>query len=245
MFSPQSKKPRSVPHPLPAWKRAVDLTCCAIALPVLFVAAAGLWVLLLCTSPGPLLFRQERIGLGGRRFVLYKFRTMHLGCDAGTHQAHVSELLRSNVPMRKLDGAGDKRLVPGAWLIRATGLDELPQVINVLLGDMSIVGPRPCIPYEYAEYSAWHRRRLDAAPGLTGLWQVSGKNRTTFDEMVRLDITYAETKSLWLDLSVIARTIPALLTQVREVRTAPPVEAAAAEPVRRPVAPRTAASLQA
>jgi lipopolysaccharide/colanic/teichoic acid biosynthesis glycosyltransferase len=122
--------------------------------------------------------------------------------------------------MHKLDARGDTRMVPGGRLIRAAGLDELPQIINVLRGEMSIVGPRPCIPYELGQYSFAQRERFQATPGLTGLWQVSGKNRTTFDEMVRLDIRYSKTRSLPLDLKIIFLTIPALWTQLADARKA-------------------------
>lgn len=170
------------------------------------------------TSPGPVLFRQERVGHLGRRFTIYKFRTMRLGSNVAVHQAHFAGLVGSNAPMVKLDARSDSRMIPGAWLLRATGLDELPQLINVLRGEMSLVGPRPCIPYEYDQFDEWRRRRFEAVPGLTGLWQVCGKNRTTFDEMCRLDIRYAETKSLWLDLRIMLLTPAALLVQVADTR---------------------------
>lgn len=204
--------------PLPLWKRSLDVFCCLLALPVLLVVAIVLWALLSITSPGPLLFRQERVGYLGRRFTLFKFRTMHLHADTRVHQAHVAELVRSNAPLHKMDVAGDRRLVPGGWLMRATGLDELPQLLNVLRGEMSLIGPRPCIPYEYEQYAPRHRARFRAVPGLTGLWQVSGKNRTTFEEMIRLDILYSEKKSLALDLKIVALTSPALLRQVLDTR---------------------------
>lgn len=227
--------------PVPSWKRAIDLTCCLVALPFLIIVMAFLKVVLAIWSPGSVFFRQERVGYMGRRFTLYKFRTMHTGADTTVHRAHVEQLVRSNAPLKKMDAAGDKRLVPFGWLLRATGIDELPQIINVLRGEMSIVGPRPCIPYEYEQYAPWHRARFNAAPGLTGLWQVSGKNRTTFDEMVQLDIRYCESKSAALDLSIIARTIPALCTQVKDTRThrrgSTPVSQA-------PVPPQTAATFQ-
>ena len=114
--------------------------------------------------------------------------------------------------MTKLD-AGDKRLIPGGRILRCLGLDELPQLINVLRGEMSLVGPRPCLPYEYEHYQARHGRRFDTLPGLTGLWQVSGKNRTTFEQMINWDITYVETKSLTLDLMIMLKTVPAILVQ--------------------------------
>jgi lipopolysaccharide/colanic/teichoic acid biosynthesis glycosyltransferase len=117
--------------------------------------------------------------------------------------------------MVKMDARGDSRLIPGGRLIRASGLDELPQIINVFRGEMSVVGPRPCVPYEYEQYLPWQRARFNVVPGLTGLWQVSGKNRTTFEEMIRLDLRYAETRSLWLDLKIMVLTLPALLAQLR------------------------------
>jgi lipopolysaccharide/colanic/teichoic acid biosynthesis glycosyltransferase len=145
---------------------------------------------------------------------------MHASAETNSHRAHFAELVRSNTPMQKLDARGDSRLIPGGWLLRATGLDELPQIINVLLGEMSVVGPRPCIPYEYEQYTARQRERFSSVPGLTGLWQVSGKNRTTFEEMVRLDVEYARRKSMFLDLKIIAMTLPALYIQVSDVQKA-------------------------
>ncbi len=199
---------------LPVWKRVLDFACCIAALPIFALLTMGGAVILRTLSPSVLFFRQERVGHLGRRFSIYKFRTMHLGADTAAHQVHLSELIRSNAPMQKLDTRGDARLIRGAWLLRATGLDELPQIINVLRGEMSVVGPRPCIPYEYHEYTPAQRARLSAVPGLTGLWQVSGKNRTTFEQMVSLDIKYAQRLSLWLDLKIIFLTVPALAVQV-------------------------------
>ena len=203
---------------LPGWKRALDIACALAALPLLVVGVLIMTLLTSVTSPGPVFFRQERVGFQGRRFKLFKFRTMHVSADVSAHQLHFAQLVRSNLPMRKLDGHGDKRLIAGGRFLRASGLDELPQILNVLRGEMSIVGPRPCIPYEFAEYSALQRQRCNVAPGLTGLWQVSGKNRTTFDEMIQWDLTYARTLSLGLDLKIIVRTVPALLDQLQEAR---------------------------
>lgn len=230
------------PESIPIWKRSIDLLCCLAALP--FLAACTLCVALMMklTSPGPILFWQERIGYKGRRFKLYKFRTMHVGAETASHNAHFAELVRSNVPMQKLDSRGDSRLIPGGWLLRATGLDELPQVFNIMRGEMSIVGPRPCIPYEYDQYSAWQRQRFNATPGLTGLWQVSGKNRTTFDEMVRFDITYAQKRSLWLDSKIIALTLPALWRQVSDTRRARGKKVRAQQLVPTPPSPPAAAT---
>lgn len=206
--------------PIPTWKRAIDITCCLVALPLLALTTLVAAVITKCFSPGPILFRQERIGYRGRRFSLFKFRTMHSSVSGVTHQAHFEQLMKSNVPMQKLDARGDARLIPGGWLLRASGLDELPQIINVLRGDMSIVGPRPCIAYEYERYSSWQRNRLESVPGLTGLWQVSGKNRTTFDEMIRLDIRYAEKLSFFSDVAIILKTVPALCSQILDTRRA-------------------------
>lgn len=206
--------------PSPLWKRLIDVACCLLALPFLALATLFVAVLTSLTSPGPIFFKQERIGYRGRKFKLYKFRTMHASAETACHRDHFAELVRSNTPMQKMDARGDSRLIPGGWLLRATGLDELPQVINVLRGEMSIVGPRPCIPYEYEQYTAPQRERFASVPGLTGLWQVSGKNRTTFEEMVRLDVEYARRKSLTMDIKIIAMTVPALYIQVTDVQKA-------------------------
>ena len=167
-------------------------------------------------SPGPVFFTQERVGFRGLRFKIYKFRTMHLSADTCVHRDYFKQLVDTNAVMTKLDAKKDARLIPGGWFFRAVGLDELPQIINVLLGDMSLVGPRPCIPTEYENYLPHHLERFEAVPGLTGLWQVSGKNRTTFEEMVRLDIEYTRKVSLSLDLKIILTTAPALVSQVRD-----------------------------
>jgi lipopolysaccharide/colanic/teichoic acid biosynthesis glycosyltransferase len=205
------------PIVVPAWKRAIDLACCAIALPALCLVTAVVALLHRIFSPGPVLYKQERVGHKGSRFYCYKFRTMHVASETCGHREYLDKLLRTNAPMTKLDSR-DSRLIPGGWIIRALGLDELPQIVNVLNGDMSIVGPRPCLPYEYENYSPRHRERFNAVPGLTGLWQVSGKNRTTFEEMIRLDVAYAKEASLWLDLRIILMTVPALLVQVGDTR---------------------------
>jgi lipopolysaccharide/colanic/teichoic acid biosynthesis glycosyltransferase len=147
-----------------------------------------------------------------------KFRTMHCGAETETHQGHLQQLMDSDVPMVKMDSKGDSRIIPGGRLLRSSGLDELPQLMNVLKGEMSLVGPRPCLAYEAVKYLPWQRERFNALPGLTGLWQVSGKNRTTFTRMVQLDIEYARTKSLFLDLKIMLKTVPALLIQMRDVR---------------------------
>lgn len=203
----------------PAWKRGIDLFCCLLALPSLLLLTLLMTAVTKFVAPGPVFFRQERVGCRGRRFWIYKFRTMHVGADVKGHQAYVKELIGTNAPMVKLDAKNDARLIPGCWLLRASGLDELPQILNVLHGDMSVVGPRPCLPAEYAEFKPWQRRRCDSVPGLTGLWQVSGKNRTTFEEMIRLDIRYGERKSAGEDIRIILMTVPALMVQLYDTRT--------------------------
>jgi exopolysaccharide production protein ExoY len=203
---------------LPAWKRVLDLALIVMILPGLLVLGTVVALVVVCGSRGPVLFRQRRVGYKGREFTCYKFRTMRVDAEAKTHRDHFHHLMDSEVPMTKLDARSDPRLVPLGALLRATGLDELPQLINVLRGEMSLVGPRPCILYEYERYKPWQRRRFDAVPGLTGLWQVSGKNRTTFNEMIRLDIEYAERASLWLDLEIILKTLPALCSQCLDIR---------------------------
>lgn len=169
-------------------------------------------------SPGPVLFKQERVGYRGRRFTCSKFRSMVVNADPSVHQGHLATLMRADRPMVKLDAKGDRRVIPGGIWLRSSGLDELPQVLNVILGDMSLVGPRPCVAYEGEQYTARHNRRLETLPGLTGLWQVSGKNRTTFEEMIDLDVHYVDHKSLFLDLRIMARTVPAIAAQVIEQR---------------------------
>jgi lipopolysaccharide/colanic/teichoic acid biosynthesis glycosyltransferase len=203
---------------LPLWKRMLDLALIIAVSPGLLVVGVGAALVVICGSRGPVFFRQRRVGYKGREFYCYKFRTMQVDAEVGTHRDHFRNLMDTDVPMTKLDARKDPRLVPLGSLLRVTGLDELPQIINVLRGDMSLVGPRPCIPYEYEAYQPWQRRRFDAVPGLTGLWQVSGKNRTTFNEMIRLDIAYSERMSLWLDLQIILRTLPALWQQCLDSR---------------------------
>ena len=203
---------------IPSWKRMLDLLGCLAAMPFLIVCTLLMTILTKLVSPGPVLFRQERVGLNGKRFKIYKFRSMHVHADTKGHQNYFKELVGTNAPMVKLDSRGDSRLIPGAWLLRATGLDELPQIINVIRGEMSLVGPRPCLPTEAELYQPWQLERFDTLPGLTGLWQVSGKNRTTFEEMMRLDIRYAQTKNFGMDLWIILMTVPALLVQVYDTK---------------------------
>jgi len=206
----------------PATKRAFDLVASAGALAVLAPAFAVIAVLIKRGSPGPVFYRQQRVGLRGHTFEFLKFRSMAVGNDAGEHQEYVCELIQSGVgddelsctdewgrPVFKL--AEDERVTRiGRWL-RKYSLDELPQFWNVLKGDMSMVGPRPALEYEVVAYKPWHRRRLEVAPGVSGLWQVAGRSRVGFDEMVFQDIMYAYNQSLLTDVSLCLRTVPAML----------------------------------
>jgi lipopolysaccharide/colanic/teichoic acid biosynthesis glycosyltransferase len=162
---------------------------------------------------------------------------MYCGAETVSHQGHLQQLMTSDTPMVKMDSSGDSRIIPFGKILRAAGLDELPQLFNVLNGEMSLVGPRPCLPYEAEQYLPWQRERFNAAPGLTGLWQVNGKNKTTFTRMIQLDIEYTRNKSLWLDIKIIFKTVPALLVQLRDLRLKKkiqrqPVSASSAMPVR-------------
>jgi lipopolysaccharide/colanic/teichoic acid biosynthesis glycosyltransferase len=195
------------------WKRVLDIGLVVMALPLLVPMGLAIAGIIRLVSKGPILFKQERIGRGGQKFWCFKFRTMSIGADTVLHEGHLRQLIQSNSPMTKMDSRGDKRIIIGGVFIRALGLDELPQLINVVRGEMSIVGPRPCLPYEFELYLPWQRERCNAVPGLTGLWQVSGKNKTTFCEMIKLDIEYSRRCNLWLDVGIIFKTIPVLLSQ--------------------------------
>jgi lipopolysaccharide/colanic/teichoic acid biosynthesis glycosyltransferase len=213
VWESQSSDSARIPH----WKRVLDVACILIASPVLLPVMLVISVLIKLGSRGPILFRQERVGHLGRRFTCLKFRTMVADADTSVHEGHCARLIDSDLPMVKMDSHGDSRVIPFGRQLRATGLDELPQVINVLRGDMSLVGPRPCLPCEYEMHLDWQKLRYRTLPGLTGLWQVSGKNKTTFNQMIRFDLEYNQRESLWMDLSIMLRTIPAIITQVREI----------------------------
>jgi lipopolysaccharide/colanic/teichoic acid biosynthesis glycosyltransferase len=200
--------------PLPTWKRTMDIVGALCGLILLSPLLLLVTLIIKIVSPGPAFFKQQRVGYMGRTFTMWKFRTMKPEVDTSLHEQHISRLLNNNQPMTKLDD--ELQIIPFGKILRETCLDELPQLINVLNGEMSLVGPRPPIPYELEEYLCWHNRRVDAVPGLTGLWQVSGKNRLTFDEMVRLDIQYWRNKSLWLDVRILLMTPPAIVSQIKD-----------------------------
>jgi lipopolysaccharide/colanic/teichoic acid biosynthesis glycosyltransferase len=216
------KLPAGLARKVPGWKSTLDLTLILLSLPIWLPLMLLLMLLTRIASPGPIFYRQTRVGLGGRHFLIWKFRTMKLSAETETHERYFEELMRSDCPMTKLDTVGDSRLAPVGQILRASGLDELPQIFNVLRGEMSLVGPRPCLPNEFANYEPWQRERVNALPGLTGLWQVSGKNNTTFKKMMAMDIFYARNMSVWLDLSIILKTIPVLIWQALEFRAESP-----------------------
>jgi lipopolysaccharide/colanic/teichoic acid biosynthesis glycosyltransferase len=204
--------------PIPRWKRIADISLIILTLPLLIPVFIFLALVIHLVSDGPILFRQERIGRAGKKFMCLKFRTMFVGDHSAVHEEHLTQLMDSNAPMVKMDAVGDPRIIPFGKLLRSTGMDELPQLINVLRGEMSLVGPRPCLPYEFEKYLPWQKERICALPGITGLWQVSGKNKTTFEEMVRLDISYLKNESLARHLAILAKTGPVLIGQAWESR---------------------------
>ena len=201
---------------MPGWKRTLDLALIALTYPIWLPLMLLIMAAIKISSPGPIFYRQERIGFRGRRFMIFKFRSMKVHAQTSWHEWHFERLMRDGAPMTKLD-ADDPRIIPWGRFLRATGLDELPQLFNVLRGEMSLVGPRPSTRIEFENYEEWQRERVNALPGLTGYWQVNGKNRTTFQEMIELDLFYAKTVSLRLDLWIMLMTPVALVTQVREL----------------------------
>lgn len=202
----------------PLWKRILDILTILITSPVwLPMMAVGVLMVKL-VSRGPVFFRQERVGFRGEKFMILKFRTMHFNADTTGHENYFEKLIKSDCPMTKLDAVGDKRLIPGGKLLRATALDELPQLFNVLRGEMSLVGPRPCTPAEFAHYDESQKERFHCPPGLTGYWQVNGKNKTTFSEMIDMDIRYSREMSALSDLRIMVKTFPVLIQQVGELR---------------------------
>jgi exopolysaccharide biosynthesis polyprenyl glycosylphosphotransferase len=205
-------------------KRAIDLGLASALLilssPILLVSALLIW----STDGRPILFRQRRVGIHGRTFELLKLRTMRSDSSEDVHRAYVNQWIRDGASYNGRDGGatatgpstvfkinGDKRITAVGRILRRFSIDELPQLINVLRGEMSLIGPRPALPYEVDLYRDWHHRRLEATPGITGLWQVSGRNRLSFDEMVRLDVQYLEDWSLANDLKILIRTVPAMV----------------------------------
>jgi lipopolysaccharide/colanic/teichoic acid biosynthesis glycosyltransferase len=199
-------------------KRALDLVASLMLLFLLAPAFALIALLVKLKSPGPVFFRQERVGHRMKPFSMLKFRTMHVDANHSLHHQFVSSFIKSGALAQDAGRNGmfkltnDPRVTPVGRILRKTSLDELPQLWNVLRGEMSLVGPRPPLRYEVEEYQLWHCRRvLEAKPGVTGLWQVKGRSRTTFDDMVRLDLRYAKARSFWTDIKILLATPAAVI----------------------------------
>jgi len=199
-------------------KRALDLILTSL---ILIAFSPWLFLIMLAIkigSPGPVFYKQMRLGERGEPFTFYKFRSMYVNTDDVKHRSYVKNLIKAGNPY-EIDENGkplfkisdDGRVTSVGKLIRKYSVDEFPQLLNVLRGEMSLVGPRPPLPHEYQDYRDWYKKKLDGIPGITGLWQVSGKNRIPFEEMVKLDIHYLKNWSLWLDIKIILRTVPVML----------------------------------
>jgi exopolysaccharide biosynthesis polyprenyl glycosylphosphotransferase len=196
-------------------KRLLDITLSTLALLLLSPLFLIIAVAIKMSSRGPVFYKQQRIGRNGEPFDFYKFRSMHVSNDESGHKQFVTDFIKGNnssqsseLPVFKI--ADDPRIFPFGKFIRKTSLDEFPQFYNVLKGDMSLVGPRPCLPYEWDCYEKWHKKRLDIIPGCTGIWQALGRSSVTFEEMVVLDLYYISNLSMWLDFKVIVKTIPVI-----------------------------------
>jgi lipopolysaccharide/colanic/teichoic acid biosynthesis glycosyltransferase len=198
-----------------AVKRALDIALASVLIVIAAPLLLLLWCLVLATSAGPALFRQERLGRDMKPFMMLKLRTMYVGNDDRIHRAYVTGMLSAEQDAGTRSGAlfklvDDPRVTPlGAWL-RRTSLDELPQLINVMRGEMSLVGPRPMLPWEAQLLGELHRQRFTVKPGITGLWQVSGRSRLSMGRALELDLEYTRRRSLVLDLTILVRTVPAL-----------------------------------
>lgn len=197
----------------PLWKRLLDLLGVFIIVTLLLPLIIFMIVYIKIVSPGPVLYKQKRVGYLGKTFNMWKFRSMEIGVSCTEHQTYMTELIQSgNKVMTKKDHTYS--LIPGGNIIRSLCLDEIPQLINVARKEMSLVGPRPALPYEVRQYSTWHSKRFEAIPGMTGLWQVSGKNKLSFIEMIDLDIKYIQNISLKQDVAILAKTVPTVFKLV-------------------------------
>jgi lipopolysaccharide/colanic/teichoic acid biosynthesis glycosyltransferase len=194
-----------------ATKRALDIVVAAVLLLVLVPVLIAVAIAIAVETRGPVLYRGERTGRFGNRFTMVKFRSMRANCNAAAHAAFVRSLLQDGTKCDVYKVPNDPRITRVGAFLRRTSLDELPQLWNVLMGDMSLVGPRPDVPYAVENYADWMHRRLDAKPGMTGLWQVSGRSRLSLLEMYRLDVSYVGSASLATDLGILLRTPRALL----------------------------------
>ncbi len=223
---------------IPGWKRSLDLVFILLTLPIWLPVMLLIRATINIVSPGPVFYRQARVGQGGKVFMIYKFRSMKVNAETRSHEAHLEELMKEERPMTKLDATGDPRLIPFGRLLRASGLDELPQIFNVLRGEMSLVGPRPCTIQEFHRYEVWQQERVRVLPGLTGFWQVNGKNKTTFNQMIEMDIHYARNASFNLDLRIMFKTLPVMIIEVLECW-----RRRAVSPAKRELAPSTVTNI--
>jgi lipopolysaccharide/colanic/teichoic acid biosynthesis glycosyltransferase len=201
-------------------RRGLDLLAASALIILLLPVMIAIAVAVRLDSRGPAMFRQRRVGYRQREFTVFKFRSMRLDADEERHRQYISAMIGGDSATEEIEDTGgetlyklavDDRITPVGRRIRSWSVDELPQLFNVVLGDMSLVGPRPAIPYEVESYPAWYSKRFAVKPGLTGLWQVSGRNQRTYEEMVSLDIDYAESRSFLGDLAILARTPRAVL----------------------------------
>jgi len=200
-------------------KRTFDTFAAIVSLTLLSPLLLVIAIVIKLDSPGPVFYRQPRVGENGRLFTMFKFRSMKTGNDASIHKQHIAKLIQENISVDQHGGKSlklenDPRITGVGKIIRKTSIDELPQLINILRGEMSLVGPRPPLPYEVELYQDWHKRRLEALPGVTGIWQIKGRNRVSFDEMVRMDIEYIDNQSFWLDIKILLKTPIAVIAGI-------------------------------
>ena len=198
------------------FKRVIDLAVTSMVLPMMLPVMAFIALLIRFDSPGPALFKQKRVGKDGRVFRIYKFRTMTHNLDNSRHQSFMKAFVQGEIGSEKADKAvfkpfTDSQVTRIGRILRKTSLDELPQLINILKGDMSLIGPRPNVLWEVEAYKGWHMERLSVLPGITGLAQVNGRSAISFDTIVRYDIEYARNKSLWLDLQILWKTFTSVV----------------------------------
>lgn len=204
-------------HPCPPWKRAMDIVVALLAILLGFPLWLAIALLIKLTSRGPIFYKTKSLGLNARPFLLWKFRTMRHGADESPHHSYLGEYVRNNKPFTVItDEKGrerrvykvinDTRVTRLGRFLRATGLDEAPQFINVLRGEMSLVGPRPPRPEEYVHYEEWHKERLKVTPGITCLYEIRARSMASFEEMVQMDLEYIHNRSIWLDLKIMLLT---------------------------------------
>ncbi|MCK4662432.1 MAG: sugar transferase [Bacteroidales bacterium] len=192
-------------------KKITDLVLASVGIVILLPLFIIISIFIKITSKGPVFFKQQRIGKNGKFFAFYKFRSMYINKDNKTHKTFTKEFINGKIENGTTKITKDSRITPIGYFIRKTSIDELPQLFNVIKGNMSMVGPRPCLPYEYKEYKEWHKSRFMIKPGLTGVWQVSGRSTVSFDEMVIMDYYYIHNMSPWLDFKLIIKTIPVVI----------------------------------